>query len=74
MWSEVSTSKKMADKVVSLDYILEKALKECGVSSAQDAVVIALHSNFLAAGYQCVGIGDEVIKGFYCICQVTSTT
>ncbi len=51
----------MADKESpTLDSVLEKALSECGPSSARDAVVIAIHSNFLSAGFECIGIGDKV--------------
>jgi len=47
-------------EVLTLDSVLEKALKECGPKSAQDVIVVAVHSNLLAAGYRCLGVGDGV--------------
>lgn len=45
---------------MSLDSLLEGALAGSGATSPQDAVVLALHSSLLAAGYECTAVGDEV--------------
>lgn len=45
---------------VSLDSVLEQALANSGATSPQDAVVVALHSSLLSAGFECVATGDEV--------------
>ena len=45
----------------SLDSILEKALSDSSVRSAQDALVVALHACLLSGGFVCVALGDEVI-------------
>ena len=47
-------------EVFTLDSVLEKALKDCEPKSARDVIVVAVHSNLLAAGYQCTGPGDLV--------------
>ena len=44
----------------SLDSLLEEALAGSGATSPQDAVVVALHSTLLAAGFECIAVGDEV--------------
>ncbi len=44
----------------SLDSVLERALADSNASSSQDAVIVALHSNLLSAGFVCVAVGDEV--------------
>jgi len=44
----------------SLDSILETALGDSGVRSAQDALVVALHACLLSGGFVCVAVGDEV--------------
>lgn len=51
----------------SLDSLLEEALAGSDATSPQDAVVVALHSTLLAAGFECIAVGDEVkIKCVLC--------
>ena len=52
-------SANMAD---SLDALLEQSLAGSHVSSAGDALVVALHSKLLSEGFECVALGDEVSK------------
>ena len=44
----------------SLDSLLEAALAGSAGGSAGDAVVLALHSCLLSAGYLCISTADEV--------------
>lgn len=46
----------------SLDNILEASLASSKISSPQDALVVAVHSALLAAGYSLVAIGDQVAE------------
>jgi hypothetical protein len=32
----------------------------CGVKDGQDALVVAIHTFMIEAGYKCIGIGEEV--------------
>ena len=52
-----SITSNMSD---SLDSLLETALGDSGVRSAQDALVVALHACLLSGGFVCVAVGDEV--------------
>lgn len=47
----------MADEATLL---AQAALRDSGAVSPQDAVLVALHSNLLSAGFLCVATGDEV--------------
>lgn len=44
----------------TLDSLLAHALEASGGASPQDAVLVALHSSLLSAGFVCVASGDEV--------------
>ncbi len=48
----------MAD---TLDSLLEATLANSGVTSPQDALLAAVHSTLLAAGYSLVAVGDQVL-------------
>lgn len=60
IWRSASFRTKVMEGSVSLDSLLEGALAGSGATSPQDAVVLALHSSLLAAGYECTAVGDEV--------------
>ena len=47
----------------SLDSLLETALADSSPTSAQDVLVVVVHTCLLSAGYECVAIGDEVCSG-----------
>lgn len=44
----------------TLDSVLDQALANSSAVSSQDAVLVALHSILLSAGFVCVATGDEV--------------
>ncbi len=44
----------------SLDSLLEATLAHSKVSSPQDALITAVHSSLLSAGYSLVAVGDKV--------------
>ncbi len=59
----------MAD---TLDSVLEATLANSSIACAQDALLAAVHSTLLTAGYSLVALGDQVTfilhvnKTFFC--------
>lgn len=49
----------------TLDTVLAQALEESSAASQQDALLVALHSSLLSAGFVCVTSGDEVLNQDY---------
>ena len=46
--------------MASLDSILEKVLAGSGAKNANEALLLAVHSNFLSEGFVCIALGDDV--------------